>query len=182
VPAKIADRVRDDVPKLIYWDTSFVVDALIKPPSKASWIARNRHREAVNLLTRLEGKKPRIVISSLLFSELWEAVLKIELKAAHGEEYYLRLKDDHSLVLPCVPRVKEANERLDELLGKFPDIFTVHPTREVHAQALDLMGKYPLRPFDAIHVASGVSQGVTDFAVSDKHFEVLEGFTIWRNW
>jgi predicted nucleic acid-binding protein len=182
VPARIADRLRDAVPEQIYWDTSFVVDALLKPPDKASSRAHLRHREAVNLLARLEGKKPRVVISSLLFSEFWEAVLKIELKAAHGDEYYLKLKADPGIVLPCITRIREADERLTELLGKFSNVFTVHPAKDVHTRALDLMGKHPLRPFDAIHIASRVSQGVTDFAVSDKHFEVLEGFTIWRNW
>jgi len=182
VPARIADRLQDPPPDQIYVETSFAIDALVKPRDAAPKFAHIRHRGAVNLLERLEGKKTQVYFSPLLFVEFWDAVLKIELIAVHGANYHEQLRANPALVVPHFPRIQEADEALSNLLVRFPSRREVDPVRKVHSRALSLMQKYPLRSYDALHIASGLHAGVDNFAASDQHFEVVDGIIVWRSW
>lgn len=145
MPAKTADRKKGSPPQTIFWDTSFAVDAIVRPKPGASWIERTRHQEAIDLIKRLEGVRTRVYYSPLPFVEFWDAILKIELKATHGEDYHEKLRTDPTIVLPHAPRVKEAGTQLNELLTRFPSRFQVNSVRDIYAAALELMQKYPLR-------------------------------------
>jgi predicted nucleic acid-binding protein len=182
LPARLADRKKDALPASIYWDTSFALDAILKPSTSSPWKIRVRHQEAVELVKRLEAARCRVYYSSLLFVEFWDVILKIELRAKYGDEYGEKLEADPTIVGEHARRVNDAGVKLNDLLARFPSRFQVNPTKDVYAKALALMLQYPLRSSDALHISSGLHAGVLDFAASDKHFEQVDRIVIWRNW
>jgi len=182
LPARLADRKKDALPEAIYWDTSFALDAILRPSASSHWKSRSRHQEAVELVKRLEAARCRVFYSPLLFSEFWDVILKIELKTKYGDDYQDKLDADPTIIQEHAIRISEAAGQLSELLARFPSRFQVNPTKDVYAKALALMREYPLRSVDALHIASGLHASVLDFAACDKHFEVVDGIVIWRNW
>ena len=68
---------------------------------------------------------------------------------------------------PMVARKYEA------LLVNFPHLSLIDATRSVARKAAQLRATYNLRPADALHIASALTQGASAFITNDKHLNRL---------
>ena len=72
----------------------------------------------------------------------------------------------------------------DILLGKFLAQFRITEIRlnqRVVSLAIELVGRFDLQSYDAVHVASALHAGCTAIASLDKHFRRVEGIHLWNN-
>jgi len=160
-------------PRRLFLDTSFVV---------ATLVAREpRHEECLSFAETLQDAGTVIVYSTLLRLEhlnAWRKLLKDSLLPPEpGPQLRLELnvpKDDR------IHWLRVADILLDQFLAQFPRT-EIRLGRRVVSMAIELVGRFDLQSYDAVHLASAFHAGCTDIASLDKDFRRVDGIRLWNN-
>jgi predicted nucleic acid-binding protein len=149
-----------ELPNRALLDTSFVVDALLS--------AQGHHTACSTALFDLARAEGTFVYSELLEVELLEAVYRIALTERYGPKKWKRHRPD-GRARRGVARISQetlaAWETLDGALqGERVELSSVAD------QVPDLMHRYGLRSYDAVHVATAFHIGTKAVYTLDRDF------------
>lgn len=203
--------LHDDLPKdkIIFWDTNFVIDALLPPDltrknelkikaSSAPLTAEEeseygrikfleqRHETAVVFIERLIEAKINIAFSSILFTEVYFAIKYIELDKIYKDRNKTKeaLKNDPKILAAHIPEILRRWGLFMELLSKFPKrTFAINPSEPIIIQeVLRMRTHYSLTPNDSFHVATLIAGKQKDIVAFDKavrNVALEEGLDVW---
>jgi predicted nucleic acid-binding protein len=157
--------IEDDqlaLPDLVALDTSFVVEALI--PTEPL------HAQCDAFLTRIFDSGITIMTSELLRAELAEASFANAMKERWAGKWRAHRADGRSR--PRAGRLMSNTlARYDDLLESLPHI-SVRPG-QVADSAPEIMTKYGLASYDAIHAASAIAAGAETMVTTDTGFALM---------
>ena len=176
LPTHLKKFTNIPLPEIIYFDTSFVIKVLID---------EQRHfiqcREFIELLKK---KQPIIVFSNLLRMELWHTRLIIVFQNLEKERH---INFANCLKkYPNAPRrfyseISGVNKLFNELLQNFKNWAEIPVEDKIINLALELIHKYNLDSYDAVHIATMLNWGIKDIVVFDQHIEDITDLNIWTN-
>lgn len=160
-------------PEIIYFDTSFVLETLVK--------GQCYHEQCKNFIKRLETKQPIVIFSELLKAELWCGTIAICVRNRFGQDVNVRqVIDQHpKLIRHYDSKAVRIQKDFVALLQRFKDWTSIELSEEISIRAHLLMPKYCLGSYDAIHIATMEEWGIKDIAVFDKHIENIPNIRIW---
>lgn len=130
-------------------DTSFVVEALL--PRQPG------HTAAQEYITRLLSAGTTIYYNRLLEMELAETAFKIALKERFGGRHWARMRHDGRARRRAGRLMENARSAWDDVLGYFP--YACIELHEVTSEVAELMRRYGLSSYDAVHAASALYAG-----------------------
>ncbi len=162
------------IPDVIYFDTSFIVPTLIK--------GVKYHQPCNAFINRLTKSQPIIVMSQLVRSELWNAVLTIKMRDKFGKrrvDIDDELKKDPSLIDQVYPDIARIDQDFFDLMQRFVYWSMEDVTDLINKNAISLIKKYRLKSYDAIHIATMNALEVKDIAVFDWAIEDIQDLNIW---
>ena len=193
--------------KIIFWDTSFVIDTLFAPDEKRIrelktrakslnerenkelhklQFLMHRHNVAVEFVERLIKEGINIAFSSILFHELYFALKYIELDKVYKnrEKSIKELKNNPKILSNYIPQIMKNWELFMELLSKFRSrIFAITPSDlDIIKETLRIRVKYGLKPNDSLHIGTILAGKKEHIVVFDKHFRDValeEGLNVW---
>jgi predicted nucleic acid-binding protein len=148
-----------DVPERVVLDTSFVVEALLS--------GQKQHAACQAYLVRLARKKTAIFYSALLEAELAETAFQVGLKERHPKDWKKYRNDGRS-------RQRPRNLMMDTL-DAWETIVHALPSHRVELSTVndlvpDLMGRYGIASYDAVHVATAIHEDVRRIVTKDLGF------------
>ncbi|WP_260233404.1 type II toxin-antitoxin system VapC family toxin [Curtobacterium sp. PhB130] len=144
-------------------DTSFVVRALVE--------TEVGHDEAGAFLKRLTSSRSFVLYSALLEIELAEAAFKIAIKERHGNRAWPMKRSDG--------RVRRRAARVaDELIHRWRTAVGPSPSTSINLAsvtdpAFQLMRRYGLGSYDAVHAATVAYTGATALVTNDVGFAAV---------
>jgi predicted nucleic acid-binding protein len=152
-------------PPYIFFDTSFVVEALV--------FGQPNHDRAKAFIERLANAIPQPVVtfSDLLYTELRCAILSLVVQNSLGVDRrgaIKAIKKNPELIKKHFCDVEKAEKNFREILQRFEHRLDIPMTEDITERAGVLMPKYRLGSNDAIHVASMEDMGINDIAVIDR--------------
>lgn len=151
-------------PAAMVLDTSVVVEAMLpsQPSSKACQL----------FLERLVASGCAVVFNRLLEVELWEAVFRLVLRERYGSKRWREYRRDGRARRRGRRRLDQARAAWqDDVLASVP--WTRVELDSVAAAVPELMSGFGLASYDAVHVATALSQGLTDVATLDTDFALV---------
>jgi predicted nucleic acid-binding protein len=150
-------------PKTVLLDTNIVAEALLAN--------QHEHDACLAVLERLGTEGSTVVFSRLLEIELWETVFNLALRERHPRKDTRRVRYDNRVRPRAARLLGQAHtaweKKLDSL--KWSRV-------EIHDIAEDvpkLMQDHGLQSYDAVHAATLLDSGITDFVTRDGGFAVL---------
>jgi predicted nucleic acid-binding protein len=160
------------LPSEVTLDTSFVVNALFQ--------GEPHHESARRFLERLAEARSLFVFNQLLELELRETAFKIPLVERFPADWRRRRHDGRSL-RRARRMVQETMDAWDDLLSAFT--YLEVQVGEVMARVEELMGRFGLSSYDAIHAATAEYASAPTLVTTDVGFaSVSEGrLTIYTN-
>jgi predicted nucleic acid-binding protein len=169
----------EEIPPSLYFDTSFIVSALIE--------GEKYHKKTVSFIDSLACAKqqPVIVFSELLHTELRCAVIAICIRNKFGKDTKINkiIFNDPDIIKRYYPQVKEAEEGLNGILQRFVNWISVPVTEKITAKAGEVMPAFRLGSQDAVHVATMLDWDIINIAAYDWGIEELPrykgGVHIW---
>jgi|GEM_PF-1421937 len=158
-----------NLPPIIYVDTSFIVESLIKG---------QRHQEvAMDFIDALAKAKdqPIVIFSELLKSEMRCAVISICLRNEFGGRVKIgdRLFENPDYIKKYYVKAEAAEVKLYEIMQRFKHWTSVPIDEKITQRAGKIMPKYRLGSLDAIHIATMEEWGINDIVVFDWGIEEL---------
>jgi predicted nucleic acid-binding protein len=158
------DESRWEPPESVLLDTNVVAEALL--PNQPE------HAQCVAVLNRLAKGRSTVVFSRLLELELWEAVFNIALRERHPRKDIRRVRYDNRVKPRAARLLREARTAWeDDLLVRLQ--WSRIEIDNVAAEVPGLMQQYGLQSYDAVHAATLLNSGITDFVTRDGGFAVL---------
>jgi predicted nucleic acid-binding protein len=151
-------------PSAVVLDTNVVVEALLPKQSE--------HQACLAVLERLGDSGTAVVFSRHLEIELWESVFNLALRERHPRKDLRRVRYDNR-VRPRAARLLAQTRRAweDDLLVRLDwSLVEIH---EIADQVPGLIQRYGLQSYDAVHAATLLDSGITDFLTRDGGFAVL---------
>ena len=176
LPTHLKKFTNIPLPEIIYFDTSFVIKVLIDGQSHFI-----QCREFIELLKK---KQPIVVFSNLLRMELWHTRLIIVFQNLEKEKH---INFANCLKkYPNAPRrfyseISGVNKLFNELLQNFKNWAEIPVEDKIINLALELIHKYNLDSYDAVHIATMLNWGIKDIVVFDQHIEDITDLNIWTN-
>jgi predicted nucleic acid-binding protein len=151
-----------DVPDEVVLDTSFVVDALI--------VSQPLHGSCLAFLLRLVEAETSITFSRLLEIELYEATFQLALKERHPRDWRRFRHDGRAR-----PR---ANRLLADVSSSWQTVLEYVDYERVDIAQVadripDLMTRYALASYDAIHVATAIESEIRGVVTLDAGFAAV---------
>ena len=148
-----------EVPRQIVLDTSFVVETLI--------VSQPLHEPCLAFLLRLVEADTGIVFSHLLEIELYEATFQLALKERHPKDWKRFRHDGRAR--------RRANRLLVDVSSAWRTVLEHFDYQrielaEVGQLAPNLMTRYGLASYDAIHVATAIQSGARAVVTLDAGF------------
>ena len=150
-------------PEAMLLDTSVVVEALL--PSEAN------HRACAGFLKRIVESQCTVIFNELLETELCEALFRLALKERHGRNWRAARYDG---------RVRaRAGRLLDDGMGAWRELLDSSfssvrvQLSEVNGDVPELMRKFGLGSYDAVHAATFMAAGLPHIATLDHGFTML---------
>lgn len=147
------------LPAVAALDSSFAVNALLS--------GEDQHIAAREYLVALADRGTELVFSHLLELELREVVFRYPLKKDHPKDWTRRRHDGRTL-----RRARRLIERTmnawEELLTAFS--FAIVPVDVVYGDVPDLMDRYGLQSYDAVHAATAEAFGGRSILTTDAGF------------
>lgn len=162
--------------EIFFCDTNFFIAAIIDDKSF-------RHKAAVKFLRKLSNAKITLAFSTIVFHEVWNAIMITELSQAIFEKnIHKAIKEKPQLLRPHFPSIKNNYSvflSLIDALGGYKAF--MNPTPEIMIKALECQEKYLLDISDSIHLATFLDGKLNNFVSFDKDIRELEGleFNIW---
>jgi predicted nucleic acid-binding protein len=152
-------EAEDWPPDEVVIDTSFLVNAL--------FTGQNYYRECRAALVELAEANTYMVYSSHLDAELIEAGYKVALKELYGKRWANHRPDGR-----CRRRAGRIAGRALETWARIADVFDTECIDITRVMDLvpDLMRRYGLKSYDALHVASATTAGVPVLVAVDHDF------------
>ena len=146
----------------VYFDTSLITTAAIQP-------AVEHHEAAISFCERTIAARSSVYFSELMRLEYAQALRALSTTVDEATRRAFRL---HRWDQVGVRRqwMEYGSQRLDVFLSQF-DWVEVALDRDAINAARDLMISCNLSSYDAAHVATALSLGITDLAAVDGHFE-----------
>ena len=144
-------------------DTSVVAEALL--PNQPE------HSACAAVLQRLADEHTTVVFSRMLEVEMWEAVFNLALRERHPRRDLRHVRYDNR-VRPRAARLLVEAQRTWEKLLTLLDWYRVE-IDGVASSVPSLMREYGLQSYDAVHAATLIASGLTDFITRDGGFAAL---------
>jgi predicted nucleic acid-binding protein len=150
-------------PEAALLDTNVVAEALL--PNQPE------HAACAAVLRRLADEETTVVFSRLLEVELWEVVFNLALRERHPRKNLRHVRYD-SRVRPRAARLlKQAHEAWEELLNTLA--WSLIEIQDIAFAVPGLMQEYGFQSYDAVHAATLLRSGLTDFITRDGGFATL---------
>ena len=163
------------LPEVIYFDTSFVFACLVKN------IKYNA--ECLKFIERLAKVQPIIVMSQLVRSELFNAILNLKMRDRFKGRVFVdqEIRKDPTLIDQFYPDITRIDQDFVDLMQRFT-YWSLEPvTQDIIDKSLTLIKTYRLKSNDAIHIASMVSLDIKDIAVFDWAIEDISDINVWTH-
>lgn len=162
-----------NLPDIIYFDTSFVIETLIK--------GQRYHQQCKDFIKRLSEKQPIIIFSDLLKPELWCGAISVCIRNYYKGDVDIRQKINErpKLIKHYHNKAVRIQKDFFDLLQRFKNWASVEIKENILNKALSLMKEYSLPSYDAIHIATMEEWDITDIAVFDQHIENIPSIKIW---
>lgn len=158
-----AYSVLDDLPDAVVLDTSFVVRALVD--------SECGHDEAQAFMERLTRSRSFMLHSALLEIELAEAAFKIAIKERHGNRDWPAKRSDGRVRRRAARAAEELIHRWRTAVGQSPS--TSISLSSVTDSAFELMRRYGLGSYDAVHAATVAYTGAAALVTNDLGFAAV---------
>lgn len=152
-------------PSDAYLDTNVIISAIIAGSDNA--------RACREFCARLADGRSRVYFSRIVRLEVSQAILKLATKpnrlvATLREQFELDAWDTD---IEVRERWMEHGAReFERLRDEFFQVYEFPFQERVWRRSLGLMARYRLQSHDAIHAATALELGVTQFVTSDDHF------------
>jgi predicted nucleic acid-binding protein len=151
-------------PRAVVLDTNVVVGALLP--------GQREHDACLAVLERLADSGTPVVFSRHLEIELWETLFNLALRERHPRKDLRRVRYDNRVKPRAARLFREARTAWeDDLLVRLK-----WSRIEIHEIAEDVPGliqQYGLQSYDAVHAATLLNSGITDFLTRDGGFAAL---------
>jgi predicted nucleic acid-binding protein len=150
-------------PKAVLLDTNVVTEALLpKQPE---------HSSCLDVLERLGDSGTLVVVSRHLEIELWESLFNLALRERHPRKELRRARYDNRARPRAARLLGQAQHAWEMMRGSLDSsLVEIH---EIADQVPGLIQKYGLQSYDAVHAATLLDSGITDFVTRDGGFAVL---------
>jgi len=156
------------LPRLIYWDASFLVHA--------TYPAARYHADCYAFLERLSSSTDTLsYISTLALDEVIFAILQLKVSEDHPDLGFWEVYRQNAGI---IRRYLEEIRALVERLWIDPRTLIVGAEAETILVALEHMGAYSLLPRDALHLATMVGYGVDAIVTSDDDFVQVDALNL----
>lgn len=150
-------------PRAVVLDTNVVVEALLpKQPE---------HSSCLDVLERLGDGGIPVVFSRHLEIELWESVFNLALRERHPRKDLRRVRYDNRVRPRAARLLGQTGQAWEKMLGSLS--WTRIEIHDVAADVPGLIQDYGLQSYDAVHAATLLNSGITDFVTRDGGFAVL---------
>ncbi len=156
-----------ELPEVIYWDTSFVLNFSIE--------GARYSEKCANFSRRLQRENIPSIISNLALDEIWYGLLRANLINDFSDKWLDKLRGDSTIINKYAPLLKNATRDLVLL----PNVVFVEVRTEMTFKALDFIEKYSLLPRDAIHLATMLSLGIKNIVTTDVDFTKVDGINVY---
>ncbi|MGA2774810.1 MAG: hypothetical protein ABSE81_01965 [Candidatus Omnitrophota bacterium] len=169
----------DDLPKHLYLDTCFLVNAHYSYPEGTSYVDRKNYKEskvATKFLELLLSTNTKVSVSSMVFPEFWKAILinaiadneslpSVRNKAEAAEKF---LSENPLSIKKYFNKIEEATTKLAKLFESSGGKIKVREScQKVNEKAMQAMKDFCLHSYDSIHIGSMISDGINDFVTGD---------------
>jgi predicted nucleic acid-binding protein len=156
------------LPKLLYWDASFLVHA--------TYPAGRYHQECHAFLERLSDASDTIsCVSTLALDETIFTLIQLKVIEDHpGRGFWDVYRENPHAIQPHLGELRALVDRLEidpriRLVGTEPE--------SVYA-ALDYMDRYALLPRDALHLSAAARCGIDVIVTTDDDFLPVDGLSL----
>lgn len=151
-------------PNAVALDTNVVAEALLP--------RQPEHTACRAVLRRLATAGTAVVFSRLLEIELWEAIFNLALRERHPRKNIRHVRYDNRVRPRAARLLRQAQQAWqDDLLA--PLAWSRIEIDEIAGDVPKLMQDYGLQSYDAVHAATLLASGLTDFITRDGGFAVL---------
>ncbi|MCK5494466.1 MAG: PIN domain-containing protein [Candidatus Omnitrophica bacterium] len=149
------------LPEVIYCDTNIFVNALI--------INNRYHTPCVQFIQRLASEQVLLVFSTLLIAELRCAILSQYVRDKYGKDARIMsvLKKHPQIIKAAAPSIRKAEKDFEGILQRFTHWSYIPVDEQVVSHSKELMFKYQLASYDAIHIATMEIMDIKDIVVID---------------
>jgi predicted nucleic acid-binding protein len=151
-------------PRSVVLDTNVVVGALIaKQPE---------HSPCLAVMRTLAAAGTSVTFSRHLEIELWETVFNLALRERHPRKDLRRVRYDNRVRQRAARLLGQARQAWEQdLRGSLS--WTRIEIHEIADQVPGLIQQYGLQSYDAVHAATLLDSGITDFVTRDGGFAAL---------
>jgi predicted nucleic acid-binding protein len=150
-------------PRAVLLDTNVVADALL--------VNQPEHAACAALMRALGTAGTSITFSRHLEIELWEVLFNLALRERHPRKDLRRVRYDNRVRPRAARLLGRTQQAWTKMLGSLS--WTRIEIHEVANQVPGLIQQYGLQSYDAVHAATLLDSGITDFATRDGGFAVL---------
>lgn len=155
-------------PDAVILDTNVVAEALL--PNEPE------HVECLALIERLAQDEVVTIFNRLLEVELYEVLFNLALRERHPRKELRNVRYDDR-VRPRAARIlNDGRKAWAELKSALT--WGYLELEEVMPRVAGLMTRYGLQSYDAVHAATAIESGITDFVTRDAGFAKLPPRTI----
>jgi predicted nucleic acid-binding protein len=151
-------------PSAVVLDTNVVADALL--------VNQPEHAACAAVMEMLVTAGTSITFSRHLEIELWETLFNLALRERHPRKDMRRVRYDNR-VRPRAARLLGQTQQAWEEELRASLSWTRIEIQDVAADVPGLIQQYGLQSYDAVHAATLLNSGITDFLTRDGGFAAL---------
>jgi predicted nucleic acid-binding protein len=151
-------------PGAVVLDTNVVADALLPQQPE--------HLPCLAVMRKLVAAGTSVTFSRHLEIELWETIFNLALRERHPRKDLRRVRYDNRVRPRAARLLAQARQAWEQDLRESLS-WTRIEIHEIADQVPGLMQQYGLQSYDAVHAATLLESGITDFLTRDGGFAVL---------
>ncbi|MDO8615485.1 MAG: type II toxin-antitoxin system VapC family toxin [Dehalococcoidia bacterium] len=163
MPAEAVRFSREELPELLFFDTSFILAVV--------FVHEVHHEPSVEFLARLKSAAALVVVSPVLRLEYFNGWRRAMVEGVVGRSRGADESERRRLF-------GMAQGVLDDMLAHFR-VREVRLTESVQDRTVELMKKHNLQSLDAVNVAAALEIGCRDIVSLDDDFRRVEGVRLW---
>jgi predicted nucleic acid-binding protein len=148
---------------VVLLDTNVAAEALLT--------GEPEHVACAVLFERFRDERTTVVSNRLLEIELWETVFNADLRRRHPRKQLRHVRFTYAARRHAAAALEQARRRWERMIAPI-DWLRVE-LHEVADSVPDLMRSYGLQSYDAVHAATLLATGITDFVTRDVGFARL---------